>query len=534
MSLTDIATIVVSTTSAGVTRAGFGVPMIISFSASWVERVRSYSSLSAVGVDFAVNTPEYIAASKVFGQNPRPPSLRIGRAANKPTQRYTIGVPTGAANINQNYKLRTACPTGVVFPSQDSLYIGGGATVWSPSNVWSRGDLITNDSGKLYSCLGKSGVFGGYLPFTGFTGFGGQSGPTGTNAAIADNQIWWMYVGTGNTGAITNDAIMNGLQARFDYLQSPVISGTGSNQITSSLQGGVLSRQLRLTANNPATFFGLRVYDRNVLSVAQDHADPGIAADLAAIALESNDWYGLLTTFNSSVLVSAAAAWVEANTKLYDAASQDTDVPRIADATATDIAHVLKAAGYARSWIFWHPSNDEFAAAAEMGRFFPIDPGGETWRMKSLTGVTVEHYTDTEIANLKAKYAHFYYDGITGSNVIGGDAKVAANEYVDVVRFLDWYTSQLQGDLADLVIGADKIPFTNAGLDLIAGKVVKRNKAGIKAGGIADDPPPTVTVPDVSDISDTDKANREASGVQSQFELAGAIHHITVNVTATT
>lgn len=522
MGLSDIATITVSSAGAGVTRAGFGVPMIMSYTATWPERTRTYTSIDGVGVDFPTNSAEYIAASKIFGQAPKVAAIVIGRGANLPTARWTLSVPASVLGptqaLNAPFKLRLGVPTGAAYVSQDALYNpGAGATGWQPSGTWNRGDLVVSDNSKLYTCI------------TG--GIGAASGPSGTATSIAEGTAAWMYAGSGATGGISNDSVINGLRAKVDALNSPPVTGGGTGQLTSSLIGSAGARQLRLQANAAGKFFGLRVYDRNVLISAMDHQDPGVAADLAAIALENNTWYGLVTMFNSQSLIDAAAAWVETNTKLYPAASADTVIPRQPVTSDTSVAIDLKNLGYARSWIFFHPQNDEFAGAAEMGKFFPVSPGGETWRMKTLAGVTVEPYTDTETTNLKAKFCHYYYD-IGGRGVVGGDAKDAAGEYVDVVRFLDWYQSELQADLADLAIGLDKIPFTNQGIDLIEAKVTKRNAAGIAAGGIAPDPAPTVTAPDILDVSTADKQARELEGVVTEWTLAGAVHHIDVKVTA--
>lgn len=522
MPLTDIATVNVTSTTASVTRAGFGKPLILSHAAPFPERKRDYSSISEVDDDFAVNTPEYLAANAIFSQNPTVEEISIGRALLQPTQQYAIGVQvaTGA----QAYKVRVAMATGTVFPSQDATYNSGGATGWVPSNTWSIGDLVIADGFHLYSCLGPSGG--------GQTGIGAASGPSGTLAAIREGGVYWMFAGSGVTGGTTNDAVINGLKGKVEALGAPTVIGTGLSQMTSSLQGSAGSRTLRLLANQAAKFFGVQVYNRNYLNIAQDHADPGVATDLAAIVDESNDWYGLVTLYNSSAVVSAAAGWAESNSKLYAAATCDSAVARVAEgASATDVAHVLKAANYARSWAFHHPRPDQFADAAEMGRFLPIDPGGETWRMKTLSGVTVENYSSTEITNMEAKRAHFYYS-LGNVGVVGGDAKTASGEYVDVTRFIDWYESELQADLADAVIQNNKIPYTNQGIDLIASIVQKRNLAGIRAGGIAPDPAPTVSVPDVADVSAADKAARELNNVTSVWTLAGAIHHITVSVTA--
>ena len=116
-----------------------------------------------------------------------------------------------------------------------------------------------------------------------------------------------------NTKTITNDAIIYGLKSRIEALGAPTaVASGGTNQLATSIVGGALARTLRLTANAPAKFFGLQIYNRAALSGALDHADPGIATDLAAIKLAYNSWYGLVTGgFNSEALINAAAAWVE-------------------------------------------------------------------------------------------------------------------------------------------------------------------------------------------------------------------------------
>jgi hypothetical protein len=520
--LSDIVNVVVSTTGAGVTRPGYGVPGILGYPTGWSELSRTYASISAVGEDFAVNTPEYMAASAVFSQQPRVRRLKILRGANKPTQAFSVGVQLVATQIA--YQVRVAIATGVAWKSQTASYNpGNGATGWVPSNTWSQGDLVVADGDKIYSNLGPSGF--------GFTGIGAASGPSGTLAAIREGGVYWMFVGTGGTGAVSNDSIINGVKTKIDVLDAPPVVGTGIGQLTSAIAGSAGSRTLTLTANQTARFFGLQVLNRSLLNGAQNHADPGVATDLNNVVDEDNDWYGLVTLYNSEALGLAAAAWVETHTKLYPVATMDTAVARVASASATDIAEDIKDNAYARSWAFFHSSNDEFADAAELGRFFPINPGGETWRLKTMRGVEADELTGTEIVNLTAKRAHWYYT-LGGVNVVGGEAKTGSGEYVDVTRGIDWYTSELQAKLANLLIGENKVPFTNAGIAQVEAKVVQQNLAGIAAGLIAPDPAPVVTVPDVADISTEDKLDRTLTGVTSEWTLAGAIHEITVTVTA--
>lgn len=91
MPLNSIVDVTILTTSAGITRAGFGTPCIVSYKPTWVERTRTYSDASAMLTDgFTSTDPEYLAASALCAQKPRPTSIIIGRAVNKPTQKYKL------------------------------------------------------------------------------------------------------------------------------------------------------------------------------------------------------------------------------------------------------------------------------------------------------------------------------------------------------------------------------------------------------------------------------------------------------------
>lgn len=93
--LSNHVTLSISQDSAGIAKAGFGVGLFLSPYASAVfasgELTREYSSLDAVAEDFAVTTsPEYLAASAFFSQNPKPTRLKIGAQALKPSIAYTF------------------------------------------------------------------------------------------------------------------------------------------------------------------------------------------------------------------------------------------------------------------------------------------------------------------------------------------------------------------------------------------------------------------------------------------------------------
>lgn len=105
MALSDHVTLTITNGTVGVARAGYGIPLILSVNAAWTsDRVRVYTAIEGVAADFATTSPEYLAASALFAQEPHPETIMIGRAVGKPTQRYKI--TASIVENNHTYKLQ--------------------------------------------------------------------------------------------------------------------------------------------------------------------------------------------------------------------------------------------------------------------------------------------------------------------------------------------------------------------------------------------------------------------------------------------
>ena len=461
MPLSDFATITITTSNPGLTLAGFGIDLIASATAPWVERTRTYNGIASVSGDWAATTPEYQAANQLFAQVPAPPTVMIGRCANKPTQLFTIAIATVVSVAGTPYTVR----------------------------------LNNLSAGSAGAAAGVKATFT-------------------------------------TVGSDTNDTIVAGIVSAINAL---ALSG-----VTASATGSVGTKVCTITLSTAGAWLGVEVYDISLGAVGglmlltETETDPGITADLTAINSETTVWYGLTLLFKSSAIVAAAAAWVETNTKLFIVATADTAVATAVDSGATDIAHVLKGASRLRTGVMFHPRNDEFADAATVGRFFPINPGGENWRAKPLSGVTPAAISQTQETNLTTKLCNFYYSvsGPGNSNaiaVLGGNGKVSANEYIDVVRFRDWYAATLGTAIFNLQLNANKIPYDNSGIAMFENIVRQTNKLGIARQGILVGSD-TVTVPDISTVPAADKASRTLNGVQSSWTLTGAINLGNINV----
>lgn len=261
-----------------------------------------------------------------------------------------------------------------------------------------------------------------------------------------------------------------------------------------------------------------------VLAVAQDHADPGIAADLAAIAAADSDWYGLCLTHASKAEILAAAAWVEANEKLFVQGTQDSDCRTIAPGGA-DVMATAKASNYARTPLFYHPDNASFIGAALQGARLPTDPGSEVWDFVTLAGVSTVTLTATEQGNITGKNGNVYFDVVSGKTITF-PGTVADAEFIDVIRFRDWLKVSVGFDLVDLksrkAAQGSKVPMDDSGIAAVQSVILARLKAGERVGGLVPGSS-TVTVPKAADMLAADRAARKLTGVSFSAQLAGAI-----------
>jgi len=333
-----------------------------------------------------------------------------------------------------------------------------------------------------------------------------------TLTPVVGNSTVYRVKVNGDTATYTSDSsataaeITAGLAAAIDGL-SEAITVT-ANPTTVTFEANAVGAYHYVESLTPTT-----------LLVALDHADAGVAADLDAILLENDDWYGLIHCYNSVAEGMAAAAWVEANKKFFLAQTSDTAA---ANSTTTDLLAELQNAAYARTVGVYHPDPIAFNDAAWMATVFPYDPGSRTWKFKTPAGVSLPALNATQRANLRNKNGNFL-DRVLGTNIMV-EGKTASGAFADITHGVDWLTARIQEEGFRLFISEPKIPMTDGGLARLEAVVRGQLSAGIGTGFLADDPEPTVTVPKYSDIPENDRANRIVRGITFTARVAGAIH----------
>lgn len=102
MSLQDIVNVQISTVSESVARAGFGVPLILTYHTKDAARVLEFTDASSMlttgGGPFAASDLAYILASKAFSQNPKPSRVLVGRRVNPTIRKINFEPRSGTIN----------------------------------------------------------------------------------------------------------------------------------------------------------------------------------------------------------------------------------------------------------------------------------------------------------------------------------------------------------------------------------------------------------------------------------------------------
>jgi hypothetical protein len=339
--------------------------------------------------------------------------------------------------------------------------------------------------------------------------------PTAANLAAYAVKLGALTATFTSDSTATVAEITAGLKTAIDAL---AISGVTTTDNTTSLD-------ITLAVG---AWIRLRIPDATgaLINVAQTHTDPGVGADLDAILLVDNTWYGVMMTTASSAEIAALAVWTEANKRFAIQQTQDSECENHASSGASDIMATLHTAAYKRTSTIYHRDNGAFADAAWLGCAFPNNPGSITFKFKTLNGVEKLSMTPTQAGNVAAKFGNVYTDlAGTGATSEGVEA---SGQFMDITRDTDWIATRIQTELVTLLLNALKVPFTNGGIAQVEARVRKVAIEAEKAGVLA--PGWSVTAPDISDISGTDKANRVLNGVELDGTYAGALHKI--NITA--
>lgn len=269
-----------------------------------------------------------------------------------------------------------------------------------------------------------------------------------------------------------------------------------------------------------------------------DEPDVSEYEDIAVTLARANTeapFYGIhLTKFKEKKDIQDAITWTEANEKIF---GFEYDKYESCPVTNFDYyrsfgMYTGDADGYEAEE---QPAENQYAALAWMAKCFGYDPGTETWNLKELA-VIVPSALDTEKKKgLAEKHINTFLRYAGCNCTIGG--YMLSGEWIDVIRFRDWIKTEMQINVFNALKSNTKVPFTDAGIGLIEGKMEETLKKGQDIGGIApteygtdgsEIPGYIITVPTAANLTEAERKQRKLTGCHYTARLAGAIHLVEI------
>jgi len=248
--------------------------------------------------------------------------------------------------------------------------------------------------------------------------------------------------------------------------------------------------------------------------------DWGYDTQLGVILNETSDFYGVFIDVNSPTNIADVAAWTLSNNRLFGASPQVTNP---ADYTAT--ANALKSASNDRVYSLVTKNDPEaYGAAGLASLMFTKDPGSENWAFKTVRGLSADNWTASNLVTFATDNSNTYTT--TNGVSFSYSGVLHSGEWIDVRRGIDWFEARLAERLLALQLNNDKIPYTDAGISMVANELRGQLAEAVTKGLF--DEGWTVTIPKASAATTANKGIRKLVDVEFSATLQGAINTITI------
>ena len=495
------------------------------------QRIRAYSSLTEVGQDFAVTTPEYLAAEDYFDQSPQPTNLLIGRWAGSPTHARLVGgilstadqemtnwtsitegsfaisiddVPFNITGLNFSSETNL---NGVASAIQTALQTAGAAPPATPTLTAVSGGTLA--AGTVYVKTTLVTATGQTLPSTESSIVVTLDQAVQVSAppsTLGPDIIGWNVYAADAAGSevLQNTSpLVLGAAYTIDTLTTGTASPPTTNTATTpgslaatclwtsydnfqfeSGLAGSNSALSFLSTVSPLVGTDISAQLMGTSSTAQYVVD-GIAAELATTAVNTLSenvtgtygWEfaagGNNVTFTDSDALAVAAIIEASGTSSgqpYMFGVNTSNTEALSSTSTTDIGAELQAANYTRTFAMYSSKN-AYAAGAVFGLLLTTNFTGTNTMIdvmwKALAGITAEILTTSQANALDSKNYNYFAQFNNGAAIVV-NGKMASDYYIDELYGMDAFANYIQTNVFNFMSSvATKVPQTDSGVNQI-------------------------------------------------------------------
>lgn len=277
-----------------------------------------------------------------------------------------------------------------------------------------------------------------------------------------------------------------------------------------------------------------------------------LKTELSSLADADNDWYwiGITAAMRDKASLDGLIEWTETRTKFAIIDSNDVLLKTAAD--TTNIA-ARKKGTVERSAVFYHDDAAQypgFALAASLGtRNFDQANSAYTAKYKKLRNIpavnvgsaavqAITGFTPQLGQSLTAGHMANTYVDIGGQLFVVEGSTLTPNVFIDEIHASDWIVARTEEETLGILLNNDRVPFTDAGMELLASGARTVMRSADRAGLIANDLDPETgdyapavifEIPSVFDVPASQRKTRVAPEIKVTFRYAGAVHYTTIN-----
>lgn len=263
---------------------------------------------------------------------------------------------------------------------------------------------------------------------------------------------------------------------------------------------------------------------------------------ISRIQLEDDEWYYFTAEDHSTTFISGAAAYIEAQLKFYRFST--SDVGSYANPVTGALQDISTNNYFRSSGIYHHEADSKFPEVAALAEIVPFVTGTVTYANRRVAAISPSLNADgnaittTQQNNIKSVNGDYFarvgkFASDPSIIVVG---RVAGGEWIDNIVTRDNMQVDIEADFTNFLINqkASKVAYNTKGLNQCR-SVLQNTLTLYTADGIHNfiEPDFEITISDIEDIPDADKAARVLKQITFVATLTGAIHMVEITGTLT-